>query len=987
MSIVYVIHSEQDLDYIKGTLLRSLPSNGFDRWVSSSLMTPQAMARCRVILAVLSRAVSDSPQVRDEAAIALESRLPVIVVLVDRIGDEDRGRLPQGLWSLPLVDFTEDLSAARDELADLLPPVEPSVEESELSEAARPIDWDEQIFSASLAEVLKRHDHSRARALIEAFARYLEHRPYPYPPDPANADLTVLRKDRQFKLMQLYAETVLASGNSDAKVRRQYAQSLIEQKAFDRALDVLASITKDGASPYSEVVEAHGLIGRTYKQRYIDDPEAPGSHEMLRRAIEAYESVYEKDSTLLWHGVNAASCILRAHRDGVEGADPEQARQIAGRVLEHIERLERDGKPVDVWDYASRVEALLALDRYEDAETAVDAYIHHPGMHAFEVSSTYRQFDQLLQLDLSESGRSILDRLREAVERHRAGGLSGQPSPSPQLESAEPVAGTSVSRPLLIRVADPEWQAEGVADLVLEARLGTIVSAQGTDASVAELLRDPGVISVGQSWPAGVGECDRSIPFIRVAADYPWPGGTYQENGDGALIAVIDNGIDVLHEAFLDGQGQSRIVGIWDQMDPTGPPPAGFTYGTYHTASQIAGYIKDKAVPAGLGRNPNGHGTHVASIAAGRAVGTFAGGVAPGARLLIVVSAGQGPTGYSKSHLQALAFVDTVAAELGLPVVVNLSQGMNAGAHDGTSALEVMFDAFSEGGRKPGRVIVKSAGNERNNKHGHAKVTLGQDGQENLPWRRDAKALGVERLELWWSAADELEFRLCDPDNRRTPWGSSSAPRPAGSLNGIPFVLQLTKRHIDNGDSQLSVEIGDDISKVPSGIWQLQIRSTQVPEGGEVHAWIERGLGAPSSFTKHMDEEITLSIPGTAKNVIAVGAVDAGLPIQVGEFSSYGPTRDGRQKPEVAAPGVGVNAAKGGTFTGIKSDSGTSMAAPHVAGAIALLFSRMAKTNQPLPTSTQIASALRRKTRNYNGRWSPGQGFGIVDVAALLAAF
>jgi len=130
-----------------------------------------------------------------------------------------------------------------------------------------------------------------------------------------------------------------------------------------------------------------------------------------------------------------------------------------------------------------------------------------------------------------------------------------------------------------------------------------------------------------------------------------------------------------------------------------------------------------------------------------------------------------------------------------------------------------------------------------------------------------------------------------------------------------------------------------------------------------------------------------LSIPGTAKNVIAVGAVDAALPIQVGDFSSYGPTRDGRQKPEVAAPGVQVRAARGGTSTEIKLDSGTSMAAPHVAGAIALLLSRMAKTQQPIPTSTQIASALRRKTRNYNGRWAPGQGFGIVDVAALLAAF
>ena len=66
---------------------------------------------------------------------------------------------------------------------------------------------------------------------------------------------------------------------------------------------------------------------------------------------------------------------------------------------------------------------------------------------------------------------------------------------------------------------------------------------------------------------------------------------------------------------------------------------------------------------------------------------------------------------------------------------------------------------------------------------------------------------------------------------------------------------------------------------------------------------------------------------------------------------------------------------------------GTSMAAPHVAGAVALLLSRMAKTGQPIPTASQVASALRQKTWNYNARWDRGQGFGVLDVTALLAAF
>ena len=71
------------------------------------------------------------------------------------------------------------------------------------------------------------------------------------------------------------------------------------------------------------------------------------------------------------------------------------------------------------------------------------------------------------------------------------------------------------------------------------------------------------------------------------------------------------------------------------------------------------------------------------------------------------MSGGSGPIGYSSSHIEALAFIEAFAAQLKLPVVVNVNQGMNAGAHDGKSSLEVAFDAFSDSGRsRKGRVVV-----------------------------------------------------------------------------------------------------------------------------------------------------------------------------------------------------------------------------------------------------------------------------------------
>ena len=73
-----------------------------------------------------------------------------------------------------------------------------------------------------------------------------------------------------------------------------------------------------------------------------------------------------------------------------------------------------------------------------------------------------------------------------------------------------------------------------------------------------------------------------------------------------------------------------------------------------------------------------------------------------------------------------------MADRLGLPVVVNMSQGINAGAHDGKSVLEGGFNRFTR--LKRGRVLVKSAGNERG-RRGHARLTVPPGGVDDLVWR------------------------------------------------------------------------------------------------------------------------------------------------------------------------------------------------------------------------------------------------------------
>jgi subtilisin family serine protease len=994
MSTVYAIHTEEDRPFVEKQLIRALPALGFDRWISSGMLTPgtrgpesmqSAMKGTAATLAVVPASASVTQAFCDEVQAALSGRTPVIPVYRGKRNTEPADPLLAMLQRAGGVDASGAGGDSRapgwwHALADLLPSAASSGPGGDSTDNAQRIEWNEEVFSGFLAAAVARHDYSRADSMLTCLTDHIAHRGYPYPQNHARTDLKALRRKRQFLLMRRYAEAALKSGTQDFQVRRQYAQALIELKNFERAIEVLTGLVADAtAAKDDERYEARGLIGRLLKQKYVDAAHRAEANS-LTQAIEAYWSVFREDEQHIWHGINAATCILRANRDGVAAPAPAEARGIATKVLEAVDKrraaLESNEKALDVWDCATQVEALVDVEAFDKALTALDQYLTHPDMDAFEVSSTYRQFDEVLQLADDPRAGPLIDRLARTAELLRSGGIT-----------AIDDRGT---RAMLVRVSDPGWSGGGIPGLVVHTQLGTVMSITGSADTVKALLKDPLVIGFEESRPSGPVECARSLPFIRVADTYEGAGASFSERGDAALIAMIDDGIDVLHEAFLDADGKSRVVGIWDQQDADLPasPPAGFDFGRYHSAADIAGYVAQKKVPASLSRANLGHGTHVASIAAGRKAGAFAGGVAPEAQLLIVISGGDEPTGYSHAHLAALKFIDAKATELGKPVVVNVSQGMNAGAHDGRSALEVAFDEFAKGGRVPGRIVVKSAGNERD-KRGHASVPVAAGGAENLTWRCPTGTSRV-RLELWWHSANHYKFQLKSPSGDLSEWVDRKSPDLEGYFKKRgPFAIKLVTLHPDNGDNMLKIEVDNGVSPIAASDWTLRIDAVAVPAPGGIHAWIERGSAAqaPTEFVNHGTEELTLSIPGTSNSVITVGAIDANTPIFVGAFSSYGPTRDGRKKPDVSAPGVNVNAARRDTVNGVMALDGTSMAAPHVTGAIALVLSKTARAGVTCPAATQVGAVLRQKTRNYSAQWDPGQGYGVLDVAALLGAF
>lgn len=578
-------------------------------------------------------------------------------------------------------------------------------------------------------------------------------------------------------------------------------------------------------------------------------------------------------------------------------------------------------------------------------------------------------------------------------------GFPGSNVPSAEGSGATP---PEPMRPMLVH-APAEWDPP--AGVLVQSRFGTIATVLVTEAGLDALRNDHRVRGIEESREGGMADLAGEMDYVGGTAVHRPP---LDERGDAALVGIIDTGVDILHEAFRNGSGGTRILALWDQRDPTGPSPHAIDpafsqrYGTLHLPegieAAISAYTATGAQPAMQLRDPAAHGTHVTAIAAGRACGTLPDGMAPEAGLLVVVPnmsiAGDNPQslGYSVSHVDALAFLKraagggTAVLPDGRPIAINVSLGMNAGAHDGSTLLETAFDAISGGGREPGIAVVKSAGNERGH-GGHAKIR--PFGIMPIVWNSSAMPRRFDYFEAWYDAMDDLAFIVRDPAGNipQPDMEVSFQRREATYLLGGNLIQMRLVRGRDGGDNCLMMTIKPVEQPIQSGRWELEVRARRVGQGKPLHIWVERMDSRAVRFQPE-DPEMTLSIPGTANAVITVGACDTGETPRLLPASSWGLTRDGRVAPDIVAPGVDVVSAHA-----FQTDTaatvampGTSMAAPFVTGALALAMSRRAKSGKPQFSQEHLRNLLRYYNRDQNAIHNPGFGFGVLDAEAFLTA-
>ena len=287
-------------------------------------------------------------------------------------------------------------------------------------------------FLSRLEEATRTFDRKTATALCDELIEVVEASDNPYPESPANKILGLLRAQTYFDLVERVAEALIEAGQTAPRVRRQLAQGLIDQGNLLAASDVLRDLTAEVDQQLEqrpgnrrllvEKSEAQGLLGRQYKQSYVDTAKLGKSlPRVLRKAIDAYYGPYLEDpEEYLWHGINAVACVCRAERDGLALGDLPDPLGIAEDILEAIEA-KLDADEIKTWDYATAMEACVALDRFDQAFGWLARYLAVKA-NAFAYSSTLRQLEEVWQIKpANKSGTRLLTALRARILKQEGG--------------------------------------------------------------------------------------------------------------------------------------------------------------------------------------------------------------------------------------------------------------------------------------------------------------------------------------------------------------------------------------------------------------------------------------------------------------------------------------------------------------------------------------------------------------------------------------
>ncbi|MEJ7766632.1 MAG: serine protease [Chitinophagaceae bacterium] len=289
-------------------------------------------------------------------------------------------------------------------------------------------------FKDQLEKKLAAFDKEGVAKLCTQLIVYLYQTDQPFDKAVAGKILQLLRNKRMFGWMQKVCDALIFTKRDSLKINRQYAQSLIDSGIYSAALSVLNTLSIDSknTTPQStdaikEGIEAKGLIGRLYKQLYINAAklDSHNSH-FLMQALNSYYEVYKSGKEdFLWHGINAVALLYRAEKDGIQVPGFPDYGVLAKEILTGVEEKENEKRAETPYDYAIAAEACIALNRPKQAAKWTAYYSSDQGSDAFELAGTLRQFEEVWNLEAdSESGKLVLPILRTELLKREGGQIT-----------------------------------------------------------------------------------------------------------------------------------------------------------------------------------------------------------------------------------------------------------------------------------------------------------------------------------------------------------------------------------------------------------------------------------------------------------------------------------------------------------------------------------------------------------------------------------
>ncbi|SHK17954.1 S8 family peptidase [Hespellia stercorisuis] len=428
---------------------------------------------------------------------------------------------------------------------------------------------------------------------------------------------------------------------------------------------------------------------------------------------------------------------------------------------------------------------------------------------------------------------------------------------------------------------------------------------------------------------------------ITSIQNYP----TLQLKGEKVLLGFVDTGIDYTNPVFRNLDGTTRIAGIWDQTIQSGTTPDGIGYGTEYREDAINEALQsDDPLSVVPSRDENGHGTFLTSVAAGGgdAENQFI-GAAPEADIAVVklkeaktylrqfyyIQEGV-PCFQENDVMLGLRYLNQLANELNLPLVMCVALGSNMGGHDGTLPLPSVLEQYA---RQGNRAVVVGGGNEANQRHHYAGMAQQTLEDKEVEIRVGENVDGFS-MELWTDIPNIFSVTLISPSGEST----RNIPIRAGASTVFHFLLEKTNVYIDY---RLLVERSSSelvffrFDEPTAGIWRIIVTPVQVAEGA-FHVWlpVTEFLSGEVFFLEPSPNE-TLTNPGNSLAPLTVAYYN-GVNQSIAIRSGRGYTRKNLIKPELAAPGVNV---LGATLDQrFVRRTGSSIATAVSAGAMALLM-------------------------------------------------